>query len=54
MKSNGAKRQVNYPDLADKVAKWLMIVSITIGVATFAYWFSVEKICPLRWKGWLR
>jgi Cu2+-exporting ATPase len=30
-------------NLADKVAKWLTIVSITIGVATFAYWFSVER-----------
>ncbi len=27
-------------NLADKVAKWLTIVSITIGVATFIYWFS--------------
>lgn len=30
-------------NLADKVAKWLTIVSITIGVATFIYWFSIEK-----------
>lgn len=30
-------------NLADKVAKWLTIVSITVGVATFIYWFSVEK-----------
>lgn len=30
-------------NLADKVAKWLTIVSITIGVGTFIYWFSVEK-----------
>lgn len=30
-------------NLADKVAKWLTIISITIGVATFIYWFSVEK-----------
>jgi Cu2+-exporting ATPase len=29
--------------LADKVAKWLTIVSITIGVATFAYWLTIEK-----------
>jgi P-type Cu2+ transporter len=33
----------NTQNLADKVAKWLTIVSITIGVATFIYWFSVEK-----------
>jgi Cu2+-exporting ATPase len=30
-------------NLADKVAKWLTIVSITIGVGTFIYWFSIEK-----------
>lgn len=33
----------NTQNLADKVAKWLTIISITIGVATFIYWFSVEK-----------
>lgn len=33
----------NTQNLADKVAKWLTIVSITIGVATFIYWFSVER-----------
>lgn len=27
-------------NLADKVAKWLTILSITIGVGTFFYWFS--------------
>ncbi|HUC81677.1 MAG TPA: copper-translocating P-type ATPase [Flavisolibacter sp.] len=30
-------------NLADKVAKWLTIVAITIGVATFVYWYGVEK-----------
>jgi P-type Cu2+ transporter len=30
-------------NLADKVAKWLTILSITIGVATFLYWFSREE-----------
>ncbi|HEU4903039.1 MAG TPA: HAD-IC family P-type ATPase, partial [Flavisolibacter sp.] len=30
-------------NLADRVAKWLTVISITIGVATFVYWFSVEK-----------
>ncbi|RYY00958.1 MAG: copper-translocating P-type ATPase [Gammaproteobacteria bacterium] len=30
----------NTQNLADKVAKWLTIVSITIGVGTFIYWFS--------------
>jgi Cu2+-exporting ATPase len=30
-------------NLADKVAKWLTIVSITVGVVTFIYWFSVQK-----------
>ncbi|MGZ5221050.1 MAG: copper-translocating P-type ATPase [Chitinophagaceae bacterium] len=29
-------------NLADKVAKWLTIISITVGVATFIYWFSIE------------
>jgi P-type Cu2+ transporter len=33
----------NTQNLADKVAKWLTIVSITVGVVTFIYWFSVEK-----------
>lgn len=32
----------NTQNLADKVAKWLTIVSITIGVATFLYWFSTS------------
>jgi Cu2+-exporting ATPase len=30
-------------NLADKVAKWLTLISIIVGVATFIYWFSVEK-----------
>ncbi|MBL7696991.1 MAG: copper-translocating P-type ATPase [Chitinophagaceae bacterium] len=29
-------------NLADKVAKWLTIISITVGVATFIYWFTRE------------
>ncbi len=29
-------------NLANKVAKWLTIISITIGIATFIYWFKVE------------
>jgi P-type Cu2+ transporter len=29
-------------NLADKVAKWLTVISISIGVATFIYWFSRE------------
>ncbi|WP_439953427.1 P-type ATPase, partial [Escherichia coli] len=33
----------NTQNLADKVAKWLTIISITIGIATFAFWFSTEK-----------
>src|SRR5215203_1951291 len=33
----------NTQNLADKVAKWLTIISITIGVATFIYWFNVEN-----------
>jgi P-type Cu2+ transporter len=33
----------NTQNLADKVAKWLTIISITIGVATFIYWFSAEQ-----------
>lgn len=30
-------------NLADKVAKWLTIISIIVGIATFLYWFNVEK-----------
>ena len=29
-------------NLADKVAKWLTIISITVGVATFIYWLTRE------------
>ena len=39
--AQGAKS--NTQNLADKVAKWLTIISITIGVATFIYWFIMEK-----------
>lgn len=30
-------------NLADKVAKWLTIISITIGIGSFIYWFNVEN-----------
>jgi P-type Cu2+ transporter len=30
-------------NLADRVAKWLTIISITIGAATFIYWFSAGR-----------
>ncbi|HKO81913.1 MAG TPA: heavy metal translocating P-type ATPase, partial [Chitinophagaceae bacterium] len=30
-------------NLADKVAKWLTIISITVGMATFIFWFSTGK-----------
>lgn len=30
----------NTQNLADKVAKWLTIISITVGVITFIYWFG--------------
>lgn len=30
-------------NLADRVAKWLTIISITIGAVTFIYWFSREN-----------
>ncbi len=30
-------------NLADKVAKWLTVISITIGAATFIYWFAREE-----------
>lgn len=33
----------NTQNLADKVAKWLTIVSILVGIATFTYWFSSVK-----------
>lgn len=39
--AQGAKS--NTQNLADKVAKWLTIISIVIGVATFIYWYGVEK-----------
>lgn len=32
----------NTQNLADKVAKWLTLISIVIGVATFIYWFSTS------------
>jgi P-type Cu2+ transporter len=39
--AQGAKS--NTQNLADKVAKWLTIVSITVGIVTFIYWYSVEN-----------
>src|SRR5829696_9129644 len=33
----------NTQNLADRVAKWLTIISITIGVATFIYWLSESQ-----------
>lgn len=30
-------------NLADKVARWLTIISILVGVATFFYWYNVEQ-----------
>ena len=30
-------------NLADKVAKWLTIISITVGVITFIFWFNKEN-----------
>lgn len=30
-------------NLADRVAKWLTIISITVGAVTFIYWFSREN-----------
>ena len=33
----------NTQNLADRVAKWLTIISITVGLATFAYWYSMEQ-----------
>ena len=32
----------NTQNLADKVAKWLTIISIAVGTATFVYWFNRE------------
>jgi P-type Cu2+ transporter len=29
-------------NLADKVAKWLTIISVTVGFGTFVYWYAVE------------
>lgn len=33
----------NTQNLADKVAKWLTITSIVIGIATFTYWYTIQK-----------
>jgi P-type Cu2+ transporter len=33
----------NTQNLADKVAKWLTIISILVGAATFIYWYSIER-----------
>jgi P-type Cu2+ transporter len=33
----------NTQNLADKVAKWLTIISIVVGVGTFIYWLSVGR-----------
>lgn len=32
----------NTQNLADKVAKWLTLIAITVGVVTFIYWLSVQ------------
>ena len=32
----------NTQNLADKVAKWLTLISILVGIATFIYWYGVE------------
>ncbi|HEY1114153.1 MAG TPA: heavy metal translocating P-type ATPase, partial [Chitinophagaceae bacterium] len=39
--AQGAKSRTQ--NLADTVAKWLTILSIGVGVATFIYWYSVER-----------
>ncbi|RYZ27462.1 MAG: copper-translocating P-type ATPase [Chitinophagaceae bacterium] len=33
----------NTQNLADRVAKWLTLIAITVGVATFIYWYGAEK-----------
>jgi Cu2+-exporting ATPase len=33
----------NTQNLADKVAKWLTVISITIGIASFFYWLNAER-----------
>lgn len=33
----------NTQNLADKVAKWLTIISILVGIGTFVYWYSIEQ-----------
>ncbi len=33
----------NTQNLADKVAKWLTIIAILVGVATFIYWYSKDS-----------
>ncbi|OLY94529.1 Cu2+-exporting ATPase [Cnuella takakiae] len=39
--AQGAKS--NTQNIADRVAGWLTIISIVVGVTTFFYWFGVEK-----------
>lgn len=39
--AQGAKS--NTQNLADRVAKWLTIISILVGIATFIYWYGVER-----------
>jgi Cu2+-exporting ATPase len=43
MVQNAQAAKSNTQNLADKVAKWLTIISITVGIATFIYWFSIEQ-----------
>lgn len=33
----------NTQNLADKVAKWLTLISISVGVATFIYWYTTHQ-----------
>ena len=42
----------NTQNLADKVAKWLTIISIVVGVATFIIWYVDHDLAFLTWNAW--
>lgn len=43
----------NTQNLADKVAKWLTIIAIMVGVLTFIYWYSSSNNISFAPKEWL-
>lgn len=39
-------------NLAGKVAMWLTIISISVGVITFIIWLTADKPLPFALSGW--